>query len=196
MGIKESNEITVKIKVKLDKFYKLVEEKGFKVVNKFSMDDTYFIPKTLKLETMSTREILSKAVLIRDIKSGISDRITKKITFKIKNFNEYGNILSQESINCDILNIEDAKKLLRAIGYKEIMNIKEDDVVYEKDGFELAIKDINNGDKLIEVETEENNDFDTVEKLIKKVNELEIPIYTDNYFVKKAEIELDKVLDR
>ena len=196
MGIKESNEITVKIKVKLDKFYKLVEEKGFKVVNKFSMDDTYFIPKTLKLETMSTREILSKAVLIRDIKSGISDRITKKITFKIKNFNEYGNILSQESINCDILNIEDAKKLLRAIGYKEIMNIKEDDVVYEKDGFELAIKDINNGDKLIEIETEENNDFDTIEKLIKKVNELEIPIYTDNYFVKKAEIELDKVLDR
>lgn len=196
MGIKESNEITVKIKVKLDKFYKLVEEKGFKVVNKFSMDDTYFIPKTLKLETMSTREILSKAVLIRDIKSGISDRITKKITFKIKNFDECGNILSQESINCDILNIEDAKKLLRAIGYKEIMNIKEDDVVYEKDGFELAIKDINNGDKLIEVETEENNDFDTVEKLIKKVNELEIPIYTDNYFVKKAEIELDKVLDR
>lgn len=196
MGIKESNEITVKIKVKLDKFYKLVEEKGFKVVNKFSMDDTYFIPKTLKLETMSTREILSKAVLIRDIKSEISDRITKKITFKIKNFDEYGNILSQESINCDILNIEDAKKLLRAIGYKEIMNIKEDDVVYEKDGFELAIKDINNGDKLIEVETEENNDFDTVEKLIKKVNELEIPIYTDNYFVKKAEIELDKVLNR
>lgn len=196
MGIKESNEITVKIKVKLDKFYKLVEEKGFKVVNKFSMDDTYFIPKTLKLETMSTREILSKAVLIRDIKSGISDRITKKITFKIKNFDECGNILSQESINCDILNIEDAKKLLRAIGYKEIMNIKEDDVVYEKDGFELAIKDINNGDKLIEVEIEENNDFDTVEKLIKKVNELEIPIYTDNYFVKKAEIELDKVLDR
>lgn len=196
MGIKESNEITVKIKVKLDKFYKLVEEKGFKVVNKFSMDDTYFIPKTLKLETMSTREILSKAVLIRDIKSGISDRITKKITFKIKNFDECGNILSQESINCDILNIEDAKKLLREIGYKEIMNIKEDDVVYEKDGFELAIKDINNGDKLIEVETEENNDFDTVEKLIKKVNELEIPIYTDNYFVKKAEIELDKVLDR
>ena len=60
----------------------------------------------------------------------------------------------------------------------------------------MAIKDINNGDKLIEIETEENNDFDTIEKLIKKVNELEIPIYTDNYFVKKAEIELDKVLNR
>ena len=52
------------------------------------------------------------------------------------------NILNQEAVNCDILEIEDAKKLLKAIGYKEIMNIKEDDVVYEKDGFQLAIKDI------------------------------------------------------
>ena len=82
------------------------------------------------------------------------------------------------------------------MGYKEIMNIKEDDVVYEKDEFQLAKKDINNGDNLIEIETEENKDFDTIEKLIKKINEIEIPIYTDNYFVKKAEVELDKVLNR
>ena len=38
------------------------------------------------------------------------------------------------------------------------MNIKEDDIVYEKDGFELAIKDIKNGDNLIEIETEETKD--------------------------------------
>ena len=31
---------------------------------------------------------------------------------------------------------------------------------------------------------------------IKKINEIEIPIYTDNYFVKKAEVELDKRLNK
>ena len=77
---------------------------------------------------------------------------TKLITFKIKNFDESGNILNQEAVNCNILEIEDTKKLLKAIGYKEIMNIEEDDVVYEKDGFQLAIKDIKNGDNLIEIE--------------------------------------------
>ncbi len=76
------------------------------------------------------------------------------------------------------------------------MCIKEDDVVYEKDGFQLAIKDIRSGDKLIEVETNENDEFDSIEKLINRVNQLDIPIYTDNYFVKKAEIELNKVLKR
>lgn len=133
--MKESNEITVKIKCELKNFYKIVKEKGLKIVDKFSMDDTYFIPKTLNLDKMKTREILSKAVLVRDIRGNMSDRVTKKITFKIKNFDEYGNILNQGAVNCDILETEDAKKLLKAIGYKEIMDIKEDDVVYEKMDF-------------------------------------------------------------
>ena len=196
MGLKDSNEITVKIRCELNELYKIVEEKGFKVVDKFSMDDTYLIPETLNVDKMNTREILSKAVLVRDIRRQMPNRIIKQITFKIKNFDEYGNIISQESINCDILETEDAKKLLKAIGYKEIMNIKEDDIVYEKDGFQLAIKDIKDGDNLIEIETEENKDLNTTEKLIKKVNEIQIPIYKDNYFVKKAEIELDKILNR
>lgn len=80
------------------------------------------------------------------------------------------------------------------MGYIEIMNIKENDIVYEKDGLELAIKDICGGDNLIEIET--NDCFDTVDKLIQKVKEFEIPFYEDNFFVKKAEIELDKVLNR
>ena len=194
MSLKENNEITVKIKGNLNEFYKIIEENGFKINRKFSMDDTYFIPGTLNLNKMSTREILSKAILVREIKEKTTGKIAKKITFKIKNYDENGNILSQESINCDVYNVEDAKKLLKAIGYNDVMRIKENDVVYEKDGLELAIKDIENGDKLIEVETEENDEFNTIDKLIKKINSLDIPIYMDNYFVKKAEIEMDKLL--
>ena len=133
-------------------------------------------------------------MLVRDITDKMTKERPKLITFKIKNFDESGKILNQESVNCKIYDIEDAKKLLKAIGYKEIMNIIEDDVVYEKEGFEIAVKDIKNGDKLIEIETTDNEELDTIEKLIKKVNELEIPIYTDNYFVKKAEVELEKII--
>ena len=196
MGLKENNEITVKIKCNLDELYNILEKKDFKIVDKFSMDDAYFVPNEIDLDKTNSREILMQAVLVRDITGKISNRRTKKMTFKIKNFDEYGNILSQSAVNCDILNTDDAKRLLNAIGYQEIMNIKENDIVYEKDGLQLAIKDIENGDNLIEVETTESADLNTIEKLIKKINEIEIPIYTDNYFVKKAEIELDKILRR
>lgn len=196
MSLKQSNEITVKLKCSLNEMYTILEEKGFKNLEEFSMEDTFFVPKDLKLEEMSTRDIISKAILVRLITEKMPYKVNKKITFKIKNFDEAGNILSQEAISCEVLDIQSAKKLLEAIGYKEIMFIKENDIVYEKDGFELAIKDIENGDKLIEIETEDDEELDSIEKLVKKVNELNIPIYTDNYFVKKAEVELNKVLGR
>lgn len=191
MSINTENEITVKIKGNLENLYKILEEKGLKIINKFSVDDTYFVPETLNLEQMKTREILSKAILVRKF---IGKRTTQKITFKIKKFAENGNILSQEVVNCDVLEIEDAKQLLKAIGYREIMNIKEEDKEYEKNGFKLLVKEVENSNNLIEAET--NSSYDTIEKLVQKLNELEIPIYKDNYFVKKAEIQLDKLLKR
>ena len=77
------------------------------------------------------------------------------------------------------------------------MNIKESDIVYGKEDFEKAIKDIENGDNLIEVETVSNNDnIDTIEKLKTQIINLQIPVDTSNFFIKKAEIELDKIIKR
>ena len=196
MSLKQSNEITLKIKCQLIEFYKIAEEKGFKIVDKFSMNDTYFIPANVNLDKTNVRNILSKAVLVREIVEKMTKGRKKFITFKIKNFDEKGNILNQKSINCKILNTEEAKEILTAIGYKEIMNIKENDIVYEKDGLQMTVKEIKNGDNLIEIETEERGELDTVEKLIQQVNKIGIPVYTDNYFVKKAEIELEKLLGK
>ena len=75
------------------------------------------------------------------------------------------------------------------------MNIKESDIVYGKEDFEKAIKDIENGDNLIEVETVSNNDnINTIEKLKTQIINLQIPVDTSNFFIKKAEIELDKII--
>ena len=192
-----NNEITVKVKCKLNELYQILEEKGFEITDKFSLNDTYLVPEKLKIESLSVREILSHAVIIRNIIREMPQGIKNKITFKKKEFDDEGNILNQTATSCEIKDIEEAKKLFKAIGYKEIMNIKENDLVYSKDGFNLAIKDIQNGEKLIEIETVEyNEELDTIEKLKRRVASIEIPIYTNNYFVKKAEIELDKILGR
>lgn len=194
MGLKESNEITVKITCPLEELYRILEGKGFKIIDKFTMDDKYMILKNTNLKEENSREILSKAILIRDIIGYMEKRKTKKITFKNKQFDSQGNILSQNSINCDVTNIEDAIRIFQAIGYYQVMEIIEDDIVYEKDGFQLAIKDIKNGAKLIEVETDEI--YDTIDKLKMKLKESQIPIDESDYFVKKAELELDKVKSR
>ena len=91
-----------------------------------------------------------------------------------------------EKFECNILDIEEAKRFLEAIGYKSIMNIFEKDICYSKDALKLALKDIKNGDNLMEVETQNIEGFKTTEELKEKVLKLNLPIDTSNFFVKKA----------
>lgn len=199
MAIKEENEITVKIKCEINELCTILKKKGFEVVNKFTVNDIFMIPNYMKKEinNLTSREILKKAILIRDIDNQFKGHRNRRITFKKKEFNHNGDILSQNAINCDITNIDEAVNLFEAIGYYKIMNIMECDIVYGKDDFEIAIKDIQNGDNLIEVETVANNKkIDTIEKLKKQITDVQIPIDTTNFFVKKAEIELDKIMER
>lgn len=196
MAVENTNEITVRVKGDLKSFYKTIEEKGFKVEDKFKMDDTFFIPETLDLEKMTTREILSKAVIVRTVERE-SGRLVKNITYKKKIFDDAGNITFQSKVECDVLEIEDAKRLLSVIGFKEIMRIKECDIAFEKDGFSFAVKDIENGEKLIESEANlDIEEMNTLDKIKVMFDKYEIPIFKDDYFVKKAELELNKILKR
>ncbi|MFR3156218.1 MAG: hypothetical protein ACLTON_04625 [Christensenellales bacterium] len=192
MSVKEENEITIKITCSNEQLIKHLTDKGFCEGRKFTLDDYYLIPKDLKLDDLTTRDILSKAVIIRYI---VDDgKIIQKITFKKKDINSNGEILSQKAINCDVLNYKAGINLFNELGYYQIMNIKESDIIYYKDKLELAIKFIENSNTLIEIETDDN--FKTIVELKQLVTELEIPIEKGNYFVKKAENELNKILKR
>lgn len=185
MGVEKNNEITVKVNGGFNKVIEILKNKGFKISDKFSLEDSYFVPKDIEINKMTTRQILEKSVIVRDVGR------CKVLVFKKKEMDEKGNILSQEKVECDIFNIEDGKRFLKAIGYKEIMEIAEDDTAYSKDGLCLVLKNVKNGDNLIEVETKEE-DLSTIEELKRKLLELNLPIDTSNFFVKKAEVELGK----
>lgn len=188
MSIEKNNEITVKVNGSFDKVIEILVNKGFEITDKFSLEDSYFIPKNIEVNKMSIREILSNAVIVREVGRD------KVLVFKKKEIDNKGNILKQEKIECNILNIDDAKRFMEAIGYKELMEIDEDDICYSKDGLGLVLKNVRNGDNLIEVETIEEEGLSTAEDLKEKVLELRLPIDRSNFFVKKAEEELKKII--
>ena len=190
MPIKQENEITIRILCSKEKLIKHLEEKGLKKGRKFRLDDHYLIPKILKVEELTVREILSKAVIIRNIDN--YGKIVNKITFKKKNINEKGEIVSQIATSCEVLDYTEGIRLFEELGYYEIMNIIEDDIIYYNDKIELAIKDVYNGDLLIETET--NKNITTIEELKEIIERIEIPFEKDNYFVKKSEERLRRIL--
>ena len=192
MAIKEENEITVRVICSDEELKRILKEKGFKQGKNFSLDDYYIIPKNLEIEKLTTREILTKAVIVRDyINEG---KRTQLLLFKKKDINETGDIISQRSFGCNIYDCKEAIKFFEEIGYYEIMNIKENSIVYSKGKLEMAVKFIENSNTLIEIETDEN--FRTIEELKNLIEEINLPIEKDKYFVKKAEETLDKILKR
>ena len=195
--MKENNEITLRIKGSLENFERELEEKGYEKSRHFILDDVYMIPKDLNIEKMSTREIISKAIIIRKVDDITKQEISSDLLYKIKKFNEKGEILEQKSIRLKVLDCAEAENFMQAIGYRKIMNIIEEDYEYKKDNFSFITKNVKNGDKMIEVETEANNSsMDTIDKLKKFLESENLPLDYSDLFVKKAEVELDKILGR
>lgn len=188
MSVEKNNEITVKVNGSFDKVIEILLSKGFKITDEFSCEDIYYVPKSLEINNMKIRDIIKNAVIVRKVRND------KVLVFKKKKIDKNGNILSQEKIECNISSIDDGKMFIASIGYKKVMEIAEDDVCYGKDKFKLVLKNVRNGDNLIEVETVDENGLRTVEELKQKVLELNIPIDTSNFFVKKAEEELEKII--
>lgn len=187
MSIENNNEITLKVNGDFDKLIEILISKGFKITDKFFLDDSYFIPKEIDITKASIRFILENSIIVRDVGR------CKVLVYKKKEIDKNGDILSQKKVECDILNVNDAKAFLNAIDYKEIMEIIEDDVCYSKDDLGLVLKNVKNGDNLIEVETCNKEGLKTIEDLKKRILELNLPIDTSDFFVKKAEIELEKI---
>lgn len=193
MSFKYQNEITVKVKCEINDIKCLLNEKGFKITGYFNMKDIYYVPKSLKLNDKSNREILSSCILLRYIKT--NDGIIKRLTFKDKEYNSNGEIIKQKAINCGVYSITDANNFLKSIGYKKLMSIKEEDTVFNKDDIELCVKEVSDY-TLIEIEEKDSIGLRTTNEIIDTLKKLSLPIEENNYFVKKAEIELDKIINK
>ena len=54
-----SNEITVSINCSLQEIYNLLENKGFSIVDKYNMEDIYYIQKDIDIKKQAIEEIYS-----------------------------------------------------------------------------------------------------------------------------------------
>ena len=95
MGVKKSNELTLRIKGDIESFIKNLENNGFEKGETFTLDDYYYIPSNLNIDNLSTREIIAKAIIVRNV-TDISPVYEEKhkMTFKKKVFGPSGEILS------------------------------------------------------------------------------------------------------
>ncbi len=190
--MKYENEITVETVCSIQELNNLLEKLEFKAMEEYDVFDIYMLDKNYN-NTENKLELLKHCILIRDIVG--KDEETKKITYKYKEYNEKEEIVKQGKSDCEILDIEEAKNLFEALNYEELIRINDHIIVYSNNIDELAVQVVNN--KHIYIEIEEkcnyiNKKYNSLDEMKNVVSKYKIPIKEENYFVKKAEIELEE----
>ncbi len=185
----KENEITVEVDMDLNSLIKLLEEKGFILRQEYELNDIYLVNNNSKDEDyLST---LNRCVLIRNIL--INDESRKLLTYKYKEYNDKKEIINQSKINIKIDDIDNTKLLFESVGFEELIRVNDHLYVYGTDKDEMAIQCVNN--KHIYIEIEEKcgfNDrvYNSIDEMKNVIYENNIPIKNNDFFVKKAEIEL------
>ena len=107
-------EITVKVNISKEDLNNYLLNNGFKVVDKYDCYDRYMINKDLDISNMNDLDVIKNCVLVRDLPN-----IKKCLTFKKKEYDNKGNIIKQEKVDCIVENIDNALKFMELIDYKK-----------------------------------------------------------------------------
>ena len=178
-------EITVRVKEPLDKAIIKLEKLGFKNIRESNVDDVYMTQLKDKLNKENIQYILSNSVLLRYL--NVNGKEFKKISYKNKVYDN-GNIISEKKINVECNSLESAKQLFECLNFEELVEVKYNVLVMEKNGIELAFQ---YGDDIgVLIEYENKNDFSN------KTNE-EIRLEKENMYnyIKELGIEITEEKD-
>lgn len=178
-------EITVRVKEPLDKAIIKLEKLGFKNIRESNVDDVYMTQLKDKLNKENIQYILSNSVLLRYL--NVNGKEFKKISYKNKVYDN-GNVISEKKVNVECNNLESAKQLFECLNFEELVEVKYNVLVMEKNGIELAFQ---YGDDIgVLIEYENKNDFSN------KTNE-EIRLEKENMYnyIKKSGIEITEEID-
>lgn len=189
--MKFENEITVEVDDSLDNLVTILESNGLVLKETYDLNDIYMINKKDKEDDYLA--MLNKCVLIRDIIE--QDKETKMITYKYKEYDENKDIIKQGKISCIVDSIENVKLLFEGLGYEELIRINDHMLVYANDTDEFVVQNVNGKHIYIEIEDKcnyANRFYDSIDEMKAVISRYSIPIKNNNYFVKKAEIELNE----
>ena len=188
--MKYENEITVQVTCSYEELHSLLIKQGFKIIEKYTLIDEYLISKDYDLKNKNSLDILKECVIVRYIENTL-----KELLYKYKEYSNNGDIIKQAKVSCKVNDIKEASNFMKTIGYKELIHIQNNSVVYTNDKIEFAVQLVN--DKYIFIELEERSEhvktvFSNLEDMKKVIDSLNIPMVKNNYFAKKAVIVLEE----
>lgn len=186
------NEITIEVDTTLEDLISILENNRFKLKETYDLNDIYLINKVDKKGDYLS--MLNKCVLIRHIIE--ENKETKMLIYKYKEYNENKEITKQGKVKVKVDDIDNSRLLFEKLNFEELIKINDHMLVYATDKDELVIQNVNGKHIYIEIEDKchyADRFYSSIEEMKKVIIDNSIPIKDNNFFVKKAEVELQEV---
>ena len=182
----KENEITVKLKWGLDETKLNFVNKGVRLITSFILNDTYLIKKEIDINEKTNLEILSQAIILREVDSAHPEKV---LIYKDKKYDNKGKLVESQRYSCPIVDVDKTHDLLEAIGYKDCFNVEQECLEYEMSGTNIYLEYIPDIGLFLELE----NNNKSKDELVEMLHEFGVAYYENDYFVKKASLMLDKI---
>ena len=183
--MKKELEICVRSLINFEELKERMIDMGFRIQEDFQLNDIYMVENDREVSIDFIDDMLSNYVLVRET-------VGKKTMLVIKNkeINEKGEVVSQKSIKCPIVNKEDGYNFMLNLGYKKFLELKDHNVLLSNGRNEIYIQDVEGLGVYIEMEQKnlllDNNNGDTIEEIINNLKQYNLPIDESDFFAKKA----------
>lgn len=146
----QETEITVEVFDNIDSIDDVLKSQGYEICRVFDLYDYYYSKySTEELKSMTYNEMIANSFLIRNV---CKDELKQLLTYKKKEFDKNNNVISEEKVNCNIDNVDNALKLFDLAGLNMWNKMLQHISVYKKGDIEFAVQHIDGLGTFIEYE--------------------------------------------
>ena len=179
------NKITVKLKWELDEAKVHFVNIGIPLVESFILKDIYFITNDVDINKTTNSKILSQSIVIRE---NINDENEKELIYKNRNAEDIDKYDDYKMCSCPIIDVDKTCEFLNIIGLKECFRYEQECLKFSNKGNNIFLEYITDLGLFLKFENNKS-----IEELIIDLDNLNVPYYENDYFVKKDSLMLDLI---
>ena len=180
-----NSEITVEVTTTRKKLFDILEKNGFFFKERLFITDYYYTHINISKVKTDFQTLSKNSVLVRNVvleRRYFSSEGITMLVYKKKDFNDEGQVQSEQKISCEIDSAPKVKRMFSAMGLKNWCTKKIVGYVYKKGSIEFLVQEIEGVGLFIEVEQPgeaKDQQRPKVNAMKKLIQDLKIPIKPD-----------------
>ncbi len=187
----KETEITVQVFDSFENIDRILKQNGFESTRKFKLHDSYFTTIS-DVAGVDFKHLIDNSILVREI---TDDKIVGQLMYKKKNYDDAGNVISEEKTKVIIDDFDKTVKILTLAGLNNYVQVKNSSIVYKDDKMEICLQVVENLGIFIEYEEDESvknlTEQEKIEIMTGNLKSLGLKLGED-YSCKKVEMLLNK----